>query len=539
MIVVVAMDNNEYWGKRFLQLEESSHQDATILLELINNQYYKVQKELELNLRAWYQRFADNNGVSLSAAKQILNSSQLREFKWDINEYIKTAKANTVSGQWVKELENASAQYHISRFEAIQIQMQQSLELMFGNQLDHIDSFMRQSYTQNYYQTIFEIQRGFNIGWNVSAIDTNKLSKIIIKPWAVDGLNFSDRIWNNKSKLVNELHTELTRMCITGEAPDRAIKEIAKKFNTSRNNSGRLVMTESAYFSSVSQKDAFAELEVQQYRIVATLDSKTSDICQRLDGMVFDMEDYEPGDTAPPFHVNCRTVTVPHFEDEFSIGERFTRNEDEQTYYVPSNLNYKEWKEKYVDNNGKNAIIKSSDVHNKKYKANLDYINSKEYKSKFSGISDSKRIDNAIHKYSKFAVESNDGLATENIIILNSKTGKLISNTKTGDFGGKLVIPKADADSLMLVHNHPNNTSFSIEDIITLNSAPEIKTIIAAAHDGKVYKLSISDGMRVSADAEIKLLINKWGYYLKQTNKDVDKSVKILALMNNWKYEVM
>ena len=64
-------------------------------------------------------------------------------------------------------------------------------------------------------------------------------------------------------------------------------------------------MTESVIF--LFRKRRFVE-EVQQYRIVATLDSKTSDICQRLDGMVFDMEDYEPVDTAPPFHVNCRIV---------------------------------------------------------------------------------------------------------------------------------------------------------------------------------------------------------------------------------------
>ena len=41
--------------------------------------------------------------------------------------------------------------------------------------------------------------------------------------------------------------------------------------NTSKTNAGRLVMTESAYFSSVSQKDAFNDLEVEMYEIVATL----------------------------------------------------------------------------------------------------------------------------------------------------------------------------------------------------------------------------------------------------------------------------
>ena len=76
-------------------------------------------------------------------------------------------------------------------------------------------------------------------------------------------------------------------------------------------------MTEEVYFSSAAQKDCFNELDVEQYEIVATLDSHTSDICWSLDGKVLLMKDYEPGVTAPPFHVYCQSTTVSCFEDDF------------------------------------------------------------------------------------------------------------------------------------------------------------------------------------------------------------------------------
>ena len=44
-----------------------------------------------------------------------------------------------------------------------------------------------------------------------------------------------------------------------------------------------------------------------KYEYVATLDSRTSPICQRLDGQIFD---YNKGPT-PPQHFNCRSTTVP------------------------------------------------------------------------------------------------------------------------------------------------------------------------------------------------------------------------------------
>ncbi len=82
-------------------------------------------------------------------------------------------------------------------------------------------------------------------------------------------------------------------------------------------------MTESAYFGQQAQKQCFNELGVEKYEIVATLDSRTSEICQEKDGMIFDMKDYEPGVTAPPFHVNCRSTTAPYFDDDFDIFKIF------------------------------------------------------------------------------------------------------------------------------------------------------------------------------------------------------------------------
>lgn len=351
------MKNSDYWKKRFELLEQNEFDQASSLRLNLEDHYIKAQKQIENQILAWHQRFANNNQISMAEARKWLTTKELAEFKWDVKEYIKYGEQNDMNQLWMKQLENASAKYHISRLEALKIQSQQSLEVLFGNQLDGIDSLMKSVYSEGYYHSIYEVQKGFNIGWDIANIDQNKLEKIISKPWAADGKNFSSRIWDNRSKLVNEVHNELTQMAITGRPPDQAISNIAKKMNTTKVNAGRLVMTESAYFSSVSQKDAFNDLDVEKFEIVATLDSHTSDICQGLDGHVFDMKDYEAGVTAPPFHVWCRTTTVPWFDDEFNIGERAARDEETgKTYYVPSNMTYPQWKEKFVNEGSKDGL---------------------------------------------------------------------------------------------------------------------------------------------------------------------------------------
>lgn len=344
------MKSSDYWQKRFELVEQAQNQLSVQCYAQIEQQYRRAQRQLETQINAWYGRFANNNGVTMQEARRMLNNRELEELKWDVNQYIRYGEENAINGAWMKQLENASARYHISRLEALKLQTQQCLETMFGNQLDTIDAAMKNIYTNGYYHTAFEIQKGAGTAWDFATLDEKAIQKIINRPWAADGRNFSERIWMNRQKLVNELNTELTRNIILGQDPQKAIDAIARKMGTSKSAAGRLVMTEAAFFSSAAQKDCFNELGVEQYRILATLDSHTSEICQEMDGKVYPMKDYEPGATAPPFHCWCRTTTVPHFGGEFDfVGERAARGEDGKTYYVPADMKYEDWKKAFVE----------------------------------------------------------------------------------------------------------------------------------------------------------------------------------------------
>lgn len=343
------MKTADYWKDRFEQIEKVCHDKGAVTYREIEAQYRKAQREIESQISVWYQRFAVNNGITMQEARRLLTSGELAELKWDVNEYIKYGQQNAIDGKWMKQLENASAKAHISRLEALQLQLQQQLEVVFGNQLDEIDKAMRAVYSAGYLHTAFEIQKGTGIGYTLAAFNQKLIDKILNRPWAPDGKNFSDRVWSNKQKLINELNTTLTQGIILGKDPGKIINAMSKKLDVSKTAAGRLVMTESAAFASRAQEDCFKELDVEEYEIVATLDSHTSEICQDMDGKVFKMSEREIGLNAPPFHVNCRTTTVPYFNDEWSKNtERAARNEDGDIYYVPENMTYKEWEKKHL-----------------------------------------------------------------------------------------------------------------------------------------------------------------------------------------------
>lgn len=342
------MKNSEYWKQRFDIIEAAKAKAGERTIADVETMFRQAQRELDNQIQAWYGRFADNNQIPLAEARRMLKSKELAEFKWDVKEYIKYGEQNALNPTWMRQLENASARFHVSRLEALQLQTQQTMEKLFGNQLDAVDSLMKRQYLDGYYHTFYEVQRGFNVGWDIAAVNDGKLEKILSKPWTPDKKTFSDRIWDDKNKLLNTVHTELTRNMILGKPPDMAIKNLAKAMGTSKSNAGRLIMTESAYFSNLAQRDTFNELDVERFEIIETLDSQTCPICGAMDGQVFKMSEYQAGITAPPFHPWCRGCTVPYFDDD--IGERAARDlENGQTYYVPSDMQFEEWKASYVD----------------------------------------------------------------------------------------------------------------------------------------------------------------------------------------------
>lgn len=355
--------NGQYWVKRFTAVEAMNHQNAQAAVDSIMPAFNKAEREIQKEINDWFIRFADNNEISLAKAQRMITGKALQELKWDIDDYIKYGRENAIDQRWMKELENASAKYHVSRLQALQIRTRQAAEVAFAKENEALADTLNGTYQSGYYHTAYEIQKGLGVGFDVGTIDQNKLDKLLKKPWTSDGLTFSDRIWRSKAQLIESLNTELTQMCILGKSPDEVVNNLTKRLEVSKSQAGRLVMTESAYFASAAQKECFKDLDVEEYEIVATLDSHTSDICRSMDGKHFPMKDFEAGVTAPPFHVWCRSTTVPYFNDEFTIGDtRAARGDDGKTYQVPSDMKYEDWKKSFVDGGSKNYNGTATDI---------------------------------------------------------------------------------------------------------------------------------------------------------------------------------
>ena len=346
--------SNNYWTKRFEEEEKQRNISNKAQIKEIERQYKIAENKIKSDIEKWYIRIADNNQISLADAKKLLTKDELKEFKWTLAEY--TQKAKSVA--WKKELENASARVHIQRLEALQLQVKNSIETLRNKENEMLEDYLIKNYEDTYYHSLYEISKGLNLKTSFATLDKNKINQVIGKPWLKDGKTFSDRIWQDKEQLINTLRTKITQSFITGSTLDEAVEDISKfvsdKIKNKEYVARRLLETESAAYASKAQIEAFKSIAVEKYEIVATLDLHTSEICQEMDGKVFNISDYEVGVTASPFHCNCRSVIAPYFDDDPTRASRDENGEYKEVKY----MNYKEWKDQYIK---KEVIERASD----------------------------------------------------------------------------------------------------------------------------------------------------------------------------------
>jgi len=342
------MKSSTYWQKRSEQIHNEQFRKTDKYIDTtLKREYDRAMRSMQRDIEVFYQRFSVNNEINLADARKLLNSDQLKEFKMSLEEFTELAK-NNPDGRWTQILNNVYYKVRVTRLQALQIQIEGAIQGVNVKQDGQMTGLLEDVYTDTYYRTIFEVQKGISIGTSFAKVENVK--QIVQRPWLEE--NYSKRIWKDNSRLVQQLQTQLTQAIIRGDSIDYTAKVIAERMGVGYRAAQRLVRTEASHIQNEASFDAYrASGVVKKYEFLATLDSRTSSICRSMDNMVFPLSEKEIGVNFPPLHSNCRSTTVPYFDDEIDPGERIARD-SKGTYYVPGDISYRDWLEKHVGEEG-------------------------------------------------------------------------------------------------------------------------------------------------------------------------------------------
>lgn len=349
-----------YWEKRFERLKRQQMGKAEAVTADLRKEYQKALEALRKDILDWYYRYAEENQMSLADAKRELNVRELKAFRLTLKEYIELAKEKDLPPEYVKMLNKASIRVRLDRSQELYLKTARYVEELAKSQNVSMNHLLSNVYEDSVYKTAHETQKMKGEYSTFREVAKQDIETTISKPWANDGKDFSERIWDNKSQLINTLQTEMTQSFMIGEGVAPLINRIQKRFDVSYSNAKRLVETETAYVQEKAMLDTYDDLGVEQYQILAVLDMRTSDICQHLDKKIFDKKDAKPGITMPPFHCYCRSTTVPYIEGITDDAESTRAARDPvtgKTVFVDGDLDYEEWYNKYVKNMDAEALV--------------------------------------------------------------------------------------------------------------------------------------------------------------------------------------
>jgi SPP1 gp7 family putative phage head morphogenesis protein len=366
------MTSAEYWRERALAVQESTLAIGDDYAKRLADNYRTVMEQTEKEIRAFYQKFATNNGLSYADAMQVLTTAERAKYQMTLERYTALASQwGTITDPKLRrDIENASITARLTRLDTLMLNTKAALGNLANAQEHGLRKTVSKVYAEDYYRTIYEIQKASGTYRAFATVSPEKLTEMARTPWAADGRNFSQRRWGNTAALAEYIRTDLAQVLIRGDSVADVVKQVAKRFGTGYAVAKRLVETESAYYSAQATFDGYKSQGVEFFEFIATLDETTCKTCGGLDGEVFKLEDFASGVNAESMHAHCRCTTAPALDPEEQAawdeadrqtraematnGEkvpedwRIARDASGNSYKVDSSLTYAQWKEKYA-----------------------------------------------------------------------------------------------------------------------------------------------------------------------------------------------
>lgn len=509
------MKNKDYWIKRKANLIYEQMDKAEKQADKFDEIYKQSKAYLDKEINKVFDKFQRDYGLSERDARQVLKNMKDQK---DLNELRKVleARPNDPNIQrLLADLDSPAYAYRIKRLERLDDDLDRMRESIYHSEKKGSDAFYSDLMKDSYYKATFDLQQQTGLAYSFSDLPETEIKRLQGLKWT--GEAYSDRIWGNTGALVSSVKDELLVSLMTGRSVRDTSQVIAERFEVGQNKARRLVRTESAFFHNQMELLSYEDAEITKYKFVAVLDKRTSHICQQHDNKVYNTAEAVPGVNYPPLHPWCRSTTIAHDDDiDYSKLERRARNpETGKVEYVPADMSYKEWYDKYVEK------PRERELSGGEHGANLDYIRSDEFLDKLKRHPMTSHLSDSIARVSRQMLQHRNGTPYEDYYLLDAETGRVVAlSNKARKRKGvvyneqvRKAFKESAEQSLVSIHNHPSGYPPSLSDLASLQQRSKNNTVkygLTIGHDGSVYWYSKPNKrIHKKAEQEYENLIEK------------------------------
>lgn len=341
------MDSEAYWAKRSEEREAAWQLKNRETLEKELAAYYEASLDhIQRNIDALYGRFAKDNALPMEEARKLLTGKEYRTWRMSLEEYV--AQIDAGDKMLERELNTLAMRSRISRLDKLYSETLMELDGLGRKMRDRMDGFLGDAYKDNYYRGLYEIGHVGKTLPAISQVDSKSVEAVLRTPWS--GKNYSTRIWKNQKQLAQVIQDEVVASVHRGDDVRKISRRVADKMGVGLSNAQRLVRTELNYVHNQAALDSIRDAEMDYFRFVATLDSRTSTMCREHDGNIYPIDDADTGENIPPLHPRCRSIIVGSLGGQELKGQTRIAKGDEGKYiHVPAEMTYEDFQAVYVE----------------------------------------------------------------------------------------------------------------------------------------------------------------------------------------------
>lgn len=290
-----------YWENREKEKLKKGLKDTKKVEKDLVKIYKECMQDFKKEILLFYDKFAKDNNLSYVEACKLLNSNEYKKWRYDLKGYmelIQNTYDKDIADKLLLELNVLSKKASISRLEELFYQCGKYINEVTQKSNTRLQVCFSSTVKDTYYTDIFNLHKYIGVGASFSKINNDLVKELLAYKWS--GNDYSSRIWNNRTKLKNVLEEEMTKMIIRGSGSREVAKAVSKRLDADLSNCVRLVQTEHSYFLNKASELSYIETGVDEYMYLATLDSRTSQTCQSLDGRIFKVSEVMVGINYPP-----------------------------------------------------------------------------------------------------------------------------------------------------------------------------------------------------------------------------------------------
>lgn len=299
------MAENSYWSKRLKQ-EMMAKQASEADVDKAMSALYRVhQTNIEKEIQAFYQKYADDEGVSITEAKKRADKVDVQAFADKAKRYV---EEKDFSPQANAELKLYNLKMRVSRAELLQYNMDLELLALGEGERQLTEKFLKAGFADE-----VKSQSGI-LGEYIKNPKTVERSMEAVLNVPFEGVTWSERIWERQQALRQVVARTAHETLVRGRNAMAMIPAFRREFGVSKSAAKRLAVTEVARVQSEAQKISMIENGFDEYEYIA--EPTACPICAKLDGNIYKVAEMEPGKNCAPMHPHCHCSTAPHMDRE-------------------------------------------------------------------------------------------------------------------------------------------------------------------------------------------------------------------------------